>query len=607
MVWSQPRIHSRRDPGKTVVLLVFDTVGAGHTSLRGYRPETTPHLAAIARRGVSYRRAVAPSPWTLPSFASILTGLEPAEHGAGERAPVNAAGRRPLASQALTLAERLRSAGWETRAWINNPYLTRGFGLHQGFSTFVDYGTRSTENASEKAVDEVVAHLSQPHGHDRFFLVHLMDPHGPYLPNREFMERFLRSSEDGRIRGRREFDLFRAVVMGQLELDSEERAAYRELYDAVLAYADSQLGRIVEAFRAAEQPGRSLLLITADHGEEFWEHQTYEHGHTLYDELLAVPLVLYAPGLAGAGEEVSKAVAVHDIAPTVLEFAGLEAPAHWRARSLFSRPAGCARGRDRALVASSLLYGIDRFAIERGGYKYIYNSNGTGPGSPRSPRPGSSHELYDLREDPRETTDLFARDLERGLALHDELAGHVARSMAGRHLLYFDAGSAATDPELSGSLELAPGGRWDRRVRDYLWPLSDGASGDLSLGFAKGGRAVHFTAKAPRALLGFAVETGEAPVIAELQLNGKPLPASAISLGESGARPQGPPFVIPDTEEERLPPAAFAERELGRPAGEGARVVVVRLGDGLESTDAVSLPGHDEDLERQLKALGYLE
>jgi len=607
MVWSEPRIHSRRNPGKTVVLLVFDTVSARNTSLHGYERETTPQLAAIAKQGVSYRRAVAPSPWTLPSFASMLTGLEPAEHGAGERAPVNAAGRRPLAEQALTIAERLRSAGWETRAWINNPYLTRDFGLHQGFSTFIDYGTRSAENASEAAVEEVVAHLSEARSHDRFFFVHLMDPHGPYLPNQEFRERFLRRFPDGGIRGRQGFDLFRAVVMHQLELDAEERAEYRELYDAVLAYADFQLGRIFQAFRTTEQPGRSLLLITADHGEEFWEHETYEHGHTLYDELLAVPLVVYAPGLAGAGEEVSEAVAVHDIAPTILEFAGLETPPHWTARSLFARAAGCARRGDRALVASSLLYGVDRFAIERGGYKYIYNSRGTGTGSPRSPRPARSHELYDLRHDPDETSDLFASELDRGLAMHDELAGHVARSLAGHYLLYFDAGPGAADPELSGSLDLIPGASWDQLVRDFLWPAPDGASGGLSLGFDKGGSAVRFTVRAPRALLGFGVESGEGPVIAELKLNGSPVPASAISLGRSGAHPGGHPFLIPDTEEERPLPAEFAEKELERPAKGGARIVVVRLRDGLGSTDADPGSGTADDLERQLKALGYLD
>ncbi len=606
MVWSQPRISSRRDSGKTVVLLVFDTVSARYTSLYGYERETTPHLAAIASKGVTYRRAVAPSSWTLPSFASMFTGLEPAEHRAGERASTNAAEKSPLAARALTIAERLRSAGWETRAWINNPYLTRAYGLHQGFSTFIDYGTRSTENASDAAVEDVVTHLSKPRSHDRFFFVHLMDPHGPYMPNPAFIERFVQRSRGGEIRGKQGFDLFRAVVMHQLELNAEERAAYRELYDAVLAYADSQLGRIFEAFRSTEQPGRSLLLITADHGEEFWEHEAYEHGHSLYDELLAVPLVVYAPGLTGSGEEVLEAVAVSDIAPTVLEFAGLETPKTWRARSLFPRAAGCARRGDRALVASSLLYGIDRFAIERGGYKYIYNSSGTGSGSPRSPLPAQNHQLYDLREDPEETSNLFAQELERGLALHDELAEHVVRSQAGRYLLYFDAGPAAADPELSGSFELVSGSTWERRVRDFLWPASDGRSGRLSLRFGKGGGVVRFTLKAPKALLGFGVETGEGPVIAELELNGSPVPTSLISLGRSGAHPGGRPFVVPDTEEERLPPAEFNEKKLGRPTKNGARIVVVRLEDSLLATDVDSGSGPGEELERQLKALGYV-
>lgn len=607
MVWSEPRITSRTSAGKTVVLLVLDAVSARHTSLHGYERETTPELAAIARQGVLYRRAVTPSPWTLPSFASMLTGLEPAEHGAGERAAVNAEERRPLATRALTIAELLRSEGWETRAWINNPYLTRSFGMHQGFSTFVDYGTRSTENASYAAVEDVVTRLSEPRSHDRFFFVHLMDPHGPYAPDREFRERFLRRSRDGRIRGKQGFDLYKAVVTHQLEPDAEERAAYRELYDAVLAYADLQVGRIFEAFRSTEQPGRSLLLITADHGEEFWEHETYEHGHTLYDELLAVPLVVYAPDLAGAGEEVAEAVAVHDVAPTILEFAGLKTPRQWRVRSLLSRPAGCASRRDRALVASGLLYGIDRFAIERGGYKYIYNSSGTGSGSSRSPRPAGNHELYDLREDPQETSNLFERDLERGLELHDELAEHVVRSLAGRYLLYFDAGPGAAASELRGSLELPRGASWARRVSDFLWPDSEGASGSLSFEFGQGGGSVRFTVRAPRALLGFEVETGGGPMAAELELAGAPVPASAISLGRGGVHPGARPFLVPDTEGDRMLPAELALKELGRPAKGEARIVLVRLADGLGREQAGPDSGTTDDLEKQLRALGYVE
>jgi hypothetical protein len=434
-----------------------------------------------------------------------------------------------------------------------------------------------------------------------------MDPHGPYAPDREFRGRFLLRTRDGRIRGKQGFDLYKAVVMHQVQLDAEERAAYRELYDAVLAYADLQVGRIFEAFRTTAQPGRSLLLITADHGEEFWEHETYEHGHTLYDELLAVPLVVHAPGLAGAGEEISEVVAAHDVAPTILEFADLEVPADWRARSLLPRPAGCARRRDRALLASGPLYGVDRFAIERGRHKYIYNSSGAGSGSSRSPRPAANHELYDLREDPGETSNLFARDLKRGLELHDELAEQVVRSLAGRYLLYFDGGPGAAGSELRGSLGLPRGATWARRVSDFLWPDSDGAPGSLSFEFGDEGAAVRFTVKAPRALLGFEVEAGGGPVTAKLELAGGPVPASAISLGRSGAHPEARPFLVPDTEGDRMPAAELVERELGHPAKGGARIVLVRLADGLGAEQAGSDSGTSDDLEKQLRALGYLE
>ncbi len=478
MLWSQPRLSSRRPVGRTVVLVAVDTVSATRVTPPGETGGVTPGIARIAERGVSYRRAVSPAPWTLPSFASMFTGLDPFQHRAGEPAKVNEPGKRPLARGFDTLAEILREDGWETLAWINNPYLTRMFGLDQGFSRFVDYGTRTAENASDGAGDDVIRELWEPRAHDRFLFVHLMDPHGPYLPNADFRRQLLGDENAGEIAGRREMDLYRDVLYGRLQLTPQQRAAYRGLHEAAIAYSDAQISRIFEAFRSFEAPGRSLLIVAADHGEEFWEHGTYEHGHTLYDELLAVPLVLYAPGSRGAGTEIPDAVSLQDLTPTILDFAGLEPPSEGGAVSLLPQLAGKPPSTDRTLVASNLLYGADRLAIFRGPLKYIYNSRGSGSGTPRSPLPSSIHELYDLTADPAESSNRFANDGERVHALHAELARRFAPRLAGDFVVYYQAPTAKPSAPLRGALHLGGGATWDRRVHDLLWP-GDGSQGSL--------------------------------------------------------------------------------------------------------------------------------
>ena len=608
MLWSYPQLSSRRPVGRTVVLVAIDTLSATRVTPPGESGGATPGIARIAERGVSYRRAVSTSSWTLPSFASMFTGFDAFRHRAGEQAKINKPGKRPLASGFDTLAERLRENGWETIAWINNPYLTQTFGLDQGFSRFVDYGTRTAENASQGASDDVVEELWKPRAHDRFLFVHFMDPHGPYLPNADYRKRLLGDEDAGKIAGRREMDLYRDVLSGRLDLTPEQQAAYRGLHEAAIAYADAQISRIVEAFRTFEAPGRSLLVIAADHGEEFWEHGTYEHGHTLYDELLAVPFVLYAPGSRGAGTEIPGAVSLQDVTPTVLDFAGLESPDEGGAISLLPQLAGEPPPTDRVLVASNLLYGAERLAISRGPLKYIYNSRGSGTGSPRSPRPSSIHEFYDLSADPAESTDRYAGDDERIQALHGELARRFAPRLAGDFAVYYEAPPEARNARLRGEIRVGGGATWDHRVHDLLWPGGD-RQGSLSLRFERrpDGEIAHFELEAPRAVLGFSIGQGNGPVSVSLTLGDEPVPGDAIEIGANGSHPEESPFPIPTDPLDQLSAERFGERHLAEPTGQSLRVVVAKLRTLPDLEASASGEDLSADMRRQLEALGYLE
>jgi arylsulfatase A-like enzyme len=607
-VLSSPVLSSRLRPGRLVMLVVLDTLPATRTSTYGYGRNTTPNLTRIAADGTLFRRALSPSPWTLPAFASIFTGMTPARHRAGEPSFGPGLWRRPLAAGFVTLAERLRRAGWDTRAWINNPNVSQRVGLHQGFANFVDYATRSREAAAEPGAADLVAALDASVGVDRFFLFHLMDPHGPYRPTDAYRRRFQTSENTGRLEAPIPNELWRRVTWGALVPDANERARLAEFYDAVVAYADAKLGEIYDAGRSAEADDFAFIA-TADHGEELWEHDTFEHGQTVYDELLRVPLVVVWPGRVTPGRVLDTPASTRDLAATVLEIAGIETPEDADVSpSLLALLEGRPPAAERAFISGQTLYGVERFAVERAGVKYIYNQLTNGDGNARSPRPASRHELYDLARDPSEAENRFADELATGLALHDELASEFASTLGGAYVIAFDAGSdaRAAPPKLEGHLVLPAGARWVPFAKEFVWPLADGGDAKLEVEtrWSYGRHRISFRLEAPRALLGFSVR-GDAPdgeVNARLLLDGRLAPARFVGVGGTGAPPTGIPIPLPaDTD------LLSADAVLAPHDGPAPRIRIGRVRPAAELAGAVDSPVLGGELREQLEALGYVE
>lgn len=590
--------------GRLILLVGIDTLPAARTSTYGYERETTPQLTRIAAQGVRFERALSPSPWTRPAFASIFTGLPPARHRAGEVGPETGPATRPLAPGFVTLAERLRDAGWQTRAWINNPFMVAGSGLEQGFASYVDYGTRSSARAAEPAVRDLVRELEMPQSADRFLFLHLMDPHGAYRMPDDFRARFTAETQVGRLSHPLTRELFGKLTHRRLDPGAEERRFLGDLYDAGVAYTDAQLGRVFDAALAAGPPERLTFVVTADHGEELFEHGGFEHGHTVYDELLRVPLVVVQPGRATAGGLVETAVSTRDLARTLLDAAGV-APLG-PGRSLLPLLAGAQRDPERAVASGATLYGVERLAIERDGLKYVYNQTANGRPSRRAPRPDARHELYDLRRDPGETTNRFRSEPQRARALHAELAERFAQSLAESVAVRFDAGSGDGNvrPVLEGFLTLPPGQRFSARVRDYVWPLADGSDAELDVrwDWVFGQHRMRFRTRAPRGVLGFPLPHDAGPVRARFLLDGRPVAVEAVAVGSSERRPAGAHFEV-RAEDALAVEEVLREREAGNG---GLRIAVGRVPAFPELVDGEAPPA-DPDLLEQLEALGYLE
>ncbi len=390
----------RRPPAQGVVLIVVDTLRADHLGFYGYARPTSPALDRYARRGVVFEQALATSPWTLPSIATLLTGQWPSRHGAGSRLRESGFEQvRRLADATPTLAEHLRAAGYTTGAIVNNGFLAPGTGLERGFAS---YDQRPASNwkhrRADESVDAALAWLDA-HGQARFFLfVHLFDPHLAYDAPEPVRGRFTGALPGVALRPGKPQDVRARVA----SLSAAERDWLVAAYDEEIAFVDEQLARLFAALEARGLWSRSLVVLTSDHGEEFFDHGGFEHGHTVYQELLHVPLVVWAPGVAARREKA--AVSLADVAPTLLEAQAVNAARGLDGASLWPLITRAQALQPRALLAEGTLHLPERRALLRFPLKLLTNER------------DQEHQLFDLSVDPREQVDLAparARDVQR--------------------------------------------------------------------------------------------------------------------------------------------------------------------------------------------------
>lgn len=463
--FSLGRLSGPATPRKLAILVLLDTVSAQRSSSWGSPRPTTPHLDRIAKDSVVFERAIAPSPWTLPSAASILTGLQPPEHRARRTRNHEGAQDVPLSSTVETVAERLRQAGWDTRAWINNPHLSPELsGLDQGFRHYLDYASIGSPQAARPAVEQALAEIGTPADGNRFLLVHMMDPHLPYRPEGEFLAAFTDPAYAGPFFRGMSDEGMAALLTSRVFLDPQDRAFVAGLHEGVLAFTDSQVGALWDA---ARRTGDELLfVVVADHGEELWEHGGFEHGHTMFDELLHVPLLVHRTG-GPSGLRVAPAVSTARVAGTVLEFAGLTSADAPALRLDEAIP-------HEAIISGWPLYGRGARAIESKGWKYVLQHHQDGREGGRAERDAPTWRLFHLPSDPGEERDRRTDLPEEARRLHEELVEHAVRTQPGAWVVWADPVAAGETVTL----------RWSRRggplwgvLDDFLWPPLAGGSG----------------------------------------------------------------------------------------------------------------------------------
>jgi arylsulfatase A-like enzyme/Tfp pilus assembly protein PilF len=346
-----------------VLLITLDTVRADRLGTYGYAGAETPHLDALAARGVRFDDAVAPSPITGPSHAAMFTGLYPGRLGVRDNATT------PLPDDAVTLAALLAERGFATGGFIGAFILDRPYGFASGFEHFgsgferVESGRETNaERRGDLVVDDALAWLrSLPADRPFFGWVHLYDAHAEYAAPEPFGSRFRDNPYDGEI-----------------------------------AFVDAQVGRLLDALRARNALDDTLVIAIADHGEALGDHGEDEHGVFLYDEVIRIPWIAAGPG-ARRGHVVAEQVRAIDLMPTILDALGLEVPGGLDGESLSALLKGGTRDEAPPAYAEShyprLHYGWSELrAIRAEGWKAV-----------DAPRP----ELYNLRDDPGELHNLY--------------------------------------------------------------------------------------------------------------------------------------------------------------------------------------------------------
>jgi arylsulfatase A-like enzyme len=383
MLACQPSEPPSAAPPPNIVLAVIDTLRADRLPSYGYTRETAPRLAKLAAEGVLFERVIAASSWTKTSMASLLTSLDPNRHGVRRGTDV-------LPETLATLAEALREGGYRTVGINANPWLVDRYGFDRGFDVY-----ESAIWSDARALNERALERASEGPEPLFLYLHYMDVHAPYTPEAAWFD---------------EAPL--ALPGGERLPDAELERLYRKegfdapgvalrvqrLYDAEIRATDAALGDLLDGLEERGLLANAVVAVTSDHGEGFREHGTTEHGWNFYPEVYAVPLLIRAPGRMPAGERISAQVRSIDLAPSLLELAGLPVPPGFQGQSLLS-PDG-APLRDRiaigAIGQNDYLPDRDYVAVVSPDRLYI-----------RERRSGEV-ELYDLRSDPGAQHDLGA-------------------------------------------------------------------------------------------------------------------------------------------------------------------------------------------------------
>ena len=406
-----------------LVFVSFDALQASHVGCLGYSRNTTPTIDAMARDGLSFTRAYSVASWTVPASMTWFTGVYPSEHRMTNKFAIynskeqKLANLKDLAPDLVTLADILKQHGYVTGGFTGNAGVSRGFGFEQGFDQYVH--DNAIFGSMDRSIPEALKWL-HAHRDKKFFLfLHGYDCHGQSSPPNGFDYRFVDKDYDKRYTGaEQEQELLReqGLDQGKLTLRDADVRFWRAIYDEKIQRADAKFKLFLDEFDRLGLTGKTLFVITSDHGTEFYEHGRFDHGFTLYNEQIHVPLIIKLPDPSAAARTVNDRVSSIDVMPTILDLLDLALPDkakhQLRGKSLIPAMNGQSVPNDVFSETDYRLYTYKRSVIAPDGWKLICTLE------------NKSRELYDLNADPAETTNRALNHAARADELQARLFAH---------------------------------------------------------------------------------------------------------------------------------------------------------------------------------------
>jgi|Deesub1362B_J571_1020462.scaffolds.fasta_scaffold00505_5 arylsulfatase len=425
-----------------IIIIVMDAVRARNMSCYRYSRNTTPNIDEFSKKAVLYENAISPAPWTLPAVVSLFTGLLPSEHGVIDE-------KNKLTKPSL--ASILKKEGYETIAFSNNPWVSRNFGLDQGFDKFYEFdkytfpskgipriielikaGLSLKDYGAEITNINIIKYLEERDRNKPFFMyVHYIEPHHPYNPRRPFNKKFGNKFPWDLIINKRIRDKkFPDFYSGDWKISDSERRILIDLYDGEIAYLDYKIGELLD--NISYLLDETLIIITADHGQCFGEERELriiEHQIGLYDDLIKVPLIVKYP--ERGKERVYNQVQLTDIFGTIIDIVGKKSnfpsllekeECEELSKYAFSEYTPPIHTLNKITDDRiNKIYREKRIAIRTNDYKLINNIN-------------CKKELYNLKNDPLEYNNIYYSDNKLIQEIRKELMTKLEQKFIKTHI-----------------------------------------------------------------------------------------------------------------------------------------------------------------------------
>jgi arylsulfatase A-like enzyme len=405
-----------------IVFVSFDALQAAHVGALGYPRNVTPTIDAMAREGFNFTKNISVASWTVPASMTWFTGVYPSEHRLTNKfsvfnPPYNVLSNlKKLSPELITLAEILKQNGYATGGFTGNAGVSGMFGYDQGFDEY--FYEKGRFGSMSVSIPKGLEWLRKNKDRKFFMFLHGYDMHGQNIPVEGFDYRFVDKGYDRKFTGSAaEQEALReeGLEKGAVALRDEDVKFWRAIYDEKIQRTDERFRKFLDEYEKMGLMDKTIFVLTSDHGTEFHEHKRFDHGFSLYDELIHTPLIIKLPKMK-AGKVIRDQVSSIDVMPTILDLLDVTVPdkagKQLRGASLVPALKGRSVDKDVFFETDYRQYTYKRGLRTKDGWKLIYTLE------------NKNRELYNLTDDPKETRNLVDKELRRAYEMEQRIFAH---------------------------------------------------------------------------------------------------------------------------------------------------------------------------------------